>query len=167
MNTPRARPLVLTVLTGGGFTYEAVCLARDLAEDVDFVYLRTEFGGRPGEGGIPAGESHLVPQFATKTKVFLGRSLYAFLVTFARTWSVIRRRRVDAVVGVGCSHVLPMLLAARLLGVRRIFIESIARADQLSVTGKLVYRLGLARPFIVQWPDLQASWPASQLGRVL
>ncbi len=167
MSTPRARPLVLMVLTGGGFTYETVCLAQDLAKDFDFVYLRTEFGGVPGQGGIPDGESHLVPQFATMTKTFLGRSVYAFLTTFVRSWSVIRRRRVDAVVGVGCSHTLPMLLAARVRGVPRIFIESIARADQLSATGKLVYRLGLARPFIVQWPDLQAAWPASQLGRVL
>lgn len=132
-----------------------------------FTYLRTEFASVPGQGGIPAGEVHEVPSFATVTKRSVRASLRAFLVSFVKALTLIRGRSIDFVLAVGCSHAVPMLLAGRLCKRPTIFIESITRVDQLSNTGKLVYRLRLASSFVVQWPGLQARYPGTQLGTLL
>ncbi len=135
--------------------------------DVDFVYLTTEFGGVPGEHGIPPGTSHRVPTFQTVSKKSTSQSIYAFLQVFFTTLAVISRSRVGSVLGVGCSHTVPMFLAGRVLRRKNVFIESITRVNDLSNTGKLVYQMRLSQLFIVQWPGLNALYPRSTLGTVL
>lgn len=161
------RPVALVILAGGGFAFETKCLLATLGNDLDFIYLKTQFGGMPGEGVIPDGAIHPVPSFATITQRSARRSVDAFLKTFMKTLALLRRRRIDLVIAVGCSHAVPMLLAGRLFRRRTVYIESITRVDRLSNTGKLVYRLRLATIFLIQWPGLQKCYPASRLGTVL
>ena len=135
--------------------------------DADFVYLATEFGGVPGEHGIPPGTSHRVPTFQTVSNKSTSQSIYAFLKVFFTALAVIRRNRVSSVIGVGCSHAVPMFLAGMVLRRKNVFIESITRVNDLSNTGKLVYRMRLSQLFVVQWPGLNALYPRSTLGTVL
>ena len=60
-----------------------------------------------------------------------------------------------------------MLLAARLLRVRTVFVESITRVGRLSGTGRLIYHCRLATVFVVQWPALRAAYRSSRLGTIL
>lgn len=162
-----ARPIVLVVLSGGGFTFETKCILQAMEDDVDFVYLATEFGGVPGEHGIPAGRSHRVPTFQTVSNKSTSQSVYAFLKVFLTALAVIRHSKASSVIGVGCSHAVPMFLAGMVLRRRNVFVESITRVNDLSNTGKLVYRMRLSRLFVVQWPGLNARYPRSTLGTVL
>lgn len=164
---PTTRPLALTVISGGGFTFETKRLLQSLADHMDFVYLRTEFGGTPGENGLPPGGAHPVPSFATVVQPSHRQSMAAFAATFAATVRLLRRERIRLVVAVGCSHAIPMFLAARALSCRTAFAESITRVDRLSATGRIVYRLRLADRFVIQWPALQGRYPASRLGTLL
>lgn len=161
------RPVVLVVLTGGGFTFETSCILQAIGPDASFVYLATEFGGQPGSGGIPSGPRHAVPSFESKTRPSKWRSLWAFVATFYATLRVVRSDGVEAILSVGCSHSVPMLLAGRVLRCQTIYIESITRVDRLSATGKIVHNLRLAGTFIVQWPGLQKLYPTAQLGTIL
>lgn len=161
------RPLVLTVLAGGGFTFETKVLLQSLRETVCFTYLRTHFGGAPGEDGIPPGPDRVVPMFATVTERSVWQSVRAFVATFQATRAVLRDRRVGAIMGVGCSHLVPMFLAGRIAGRQNIYIETITRSTQLSMTGKLVYHLRLADVFFVQWPELKAQYPRCREGTIL
>jgi hypothetical protein len=138
-----------------------------MAEDIDFIYIKTEFGGVPGEGNIPFGKSYLVPSFSTKTRRSLRRSIHAFLQTFAITLRLVRTHSIDFFVTVGCSHAVPMFLAGRISGRNTVYIESITRVDQLSTTGKIIYYFRLSTIFIVQWADLQKTYPLSQVGSIL
>jgi len=160
-------PSILVILSGGGFTFETKCLLTTIGEDVRIVYLATAFGGTPGEPGLPPGPRYDVPQFSSISRRSFRRSATAFLGTFTRTLTIIRAERIDLVVAVGCSHAVPMLLAGRLSGRRTIYLESITRADRLSNTGRIVYHLRLATRFLVQWPNLQKRYKASQLGTIL
>jgi Oligosaccharide biosynthesis protein Alg14 like len=160
-------PRMLTVLQGGGFTFETACLLRPVAEAFEFAYLVTEFGGQPGVEGIPPGSSYPVWSFGSKTRPSVPRSFRAFISTFVETVRACRRGRVDVVVAVGCSHAVPMLLAGRLLRTKTVYVESITRTDVLSLTGRIVYRLRLARLFIVQWPELRQRCRAASLGTIL
>jgi UDP-N-acetylglucosamine:LPS N-acetylglucosamine transferase len=161
------RPVALVILSDGELAFETRCLLNELKNEFDFVYLKTEFGGEPGEDGIPPGKAHRALSFASKTRPSVLTSLCAFLGTFAMTLRLIRRAKVDIVLASACSHAVPMLLAGRLLRRRTICIESITRVDRLSNTGKLVYHLRLATTFLVQWPTLRIAYPLSRLGTIL
>jgi hypothetical protein len=138
-----------------------------MADDIDFIYIKTEFGGVPGEGNIPVGKGYVVPSFSTKTRKSLRRSVHAFLQTYATTRYLLRTHSIEFFVTVGCSHAVPMFLAGRLAGRNTVYIESITRVDQLSTTGKIIYYFRLATIFIVQWADLQKAYPSSQVGSIL
>ena len=81
-------------------------------------------------------------------------------------FSVLRKERPDAVVSTGAGVSVPFVWAARLLGIRTIFIEDLTRVSGLSLSGKLVYRV--ADVFLVQWPELAARYRRAQYrGRFL
>lgn len=56
-------------------------------------------------------------------------------------WRIIREGRFDRVISTGAGMAVPFLVAARLHGVECHYIESAARADGPSVTGKIASRL--------------------------
>lgn len=60
--------------------------------------------------------------------------------------------RPSAVITTGAGVAVPFLYAARAMGRRAIYVESLARIDQLSLTGRLVYPV--VTHFFVQWPEL-------------
>ena len=43
-----------------------------------------------------------------------------------------------------------------------VYIESIARVDSLSLSGKILYHLRMTDAFFVQWPHLQERFPRSR-----
>lgn len=161
------KPVALLILSGGGFTFETKCLLNGIKADFDLVYLKTEFGGTPGTGGIPDAEWHKVPAFGSFTRRSIRKSIKAFVMTFITTAKLLRDQKIDLIVCVGCSHAVPMLLAGRIFRRTTTFIESITRVDKLSNTGRLVYHLRLARTFIIQWPALRDEYPSSTLGTIL
>jgi UDP-N-acetylglucosamine:LPS N-acetylglucosamine transferase len=65
---------------------------------------------------------------------------------------VLLRTRPRAVITTGAGVGVPFLYAARLLGIRTIYVESLARIEQLSLTGRLVYPV--VTQLFVQWPEL-------------
>ena len=58
-----------------------------------------------------------------------------------KAWSIVRDGHFDRVISTGAGVALPFFLAARGQGVRCHYIESAARADGPSVTGRIVARL--------------------------
>jgi hypothetical protein len=161
------RRALLTVIPGAGFTFETSCLLRQLAPDVEIVFLKTYCGGEPGRDGLPHGEAYRVAAFPVLTQPSRLKAIAAAWNTFWVTVGVILTRPIDVVVVLGVSHAVPMLLAARILGRPTIFIESITRVDRLSLTGRLVRGLRLASRLLVQWPGLQAREPRVALGSIL
>lgn len=65
---------------------------------------------------------------------------------------ILARERPDWVVSNGAELAVPVFIAARMLGTRTLFIESLCRVESPSLTGRLIYPL--ANVFLVQWPQL-------------
>lgn len=81
-------------------------------------------------------------------------------------WHILRHERPDVIVSTGAGVAVPFLWVGRLLGMRTIYVESLARIQRLSLSGKLVYPI--AHRFFVQWPDLLPRYPKAVFGgRVL
>jgi len=85
------------------------------------------------------------------------RNVPNFLRNLVLAWRVLGRERPFAVVSTGAGVAVPFLIAARLKGVRSIYIESLSRVCGLSLTGRSAYRL--ADEFLVQWPELAEHLP--------
>lgn len=77
---------------------------------------------------------------------------YRLLPAFCKAVKVLRRTRPDAVISTGAAPGLVVVIAARLTGIRAIWIDSFANASQLSMCGRIASRIASAT--FTQWPQL-------------
>jgi len=74
-------------------------------------------------------------------------------------------KRPDVVITTGAGIAVFFCVFAKLLGAKLIFIESIARVEQPSLTARFLYPF--SDLFIVQWPKLLKYFPkAKYMGRL-
>jgi beta-1,4-N-acetylglucosaminyltransferase len=84
------------------------------------------------------------------------RHLGNLLRNLVLAFRVMVRVRPDAVITTGAGVGVPFLYVARVFGKRAIYVESLARVDQLSLSGRLAYPV--ATDFFVQWPELSERY---------
>ncbi|HXF64897.1 MAG TPA: PssD/Cps14F family polysaccharide biosynthesis glycosyltransferase [Caldilineaceae bacterium] len=87
-----------------------------------------------------------------------GTSPWRAMASLPRVAAILRREQPDVIISLGAEIALPFFFLAKLMGIRTIFIESWCRIDDLSKTGKLLYRV--ADEFLVQWPELLKRYGA-------
>nr|XP_056701226.1 UDP-N-acetylglucosamine transferase subunit ALG14 homolog [Euleptes europaea] len=82
------------------------------------------------------------------------------------------RLKPDLVLCNGPGTCVPICVSAlllRLLGLKRVtivYVESVCRVENLSLSGKILYHL--SDHFFVQWPTLKEKYPRSHyLGRIV
>lgn len=88
----------------------------------------------------------------------LKRSPYFWLSAIRKCTKKMQLYGPDITIVIGTVNGLPLLVACRVLGIKCVFIESLARVESLSLTGKIVYYLRLCDYFLVQWPSLAQSY---------
>jgi beta-1,4-N-acetylglucosaminyltransferase len=82
----------------------------------------------------------------------LGKNPIRFLLSVPVVFNLLLREKPDLIVSTGSEIAIPVFYIARLLGIRTMFIESLSRVKEPSVTGKLVYPISSV--FLVQWKSL-------------
>lgn len=70
--------------------------------------------------------------------------------------------RPNYVISTGTMVVIPMFILAKFFKRKRIFIETFARVDDTTLTGKFLYRF--SNLFIVQWEENLKYYPKSIYG---
>ena len=85
-----------------------------------------------------------------------------FLWLFAYARKLVQQEKPDYIITTGALIAYPFCLFAKLLNCKIVYIESFARVDSPSMTGKLLYNF--ADLFIVQWKDMLVKYPKSVLG---
>jgi UDP-N-acetylglucosamine--N-acetylmuramyl-(pentapeptide) pyrophosphoryl-undecaprenol N-acetylglucosamine transferase len=110
----------------------------------------TTDGARP-RGLIESGERvEMVP--ALDRTNFSLRRLVSGVTLAART-------RPRIIITSGAGTVAPFCLMSRLLGAKLLFVETMARVQDLSVTGRVLRHF--AERVLVQWPELKARYPSA------
>jgi UDP-N-acetylglucosamine:LPS N-acetylglucosamine transferase len=136
------RPEVLLVASSGGHLLELL----ELADEYAPATRHWVTFDKPDARALLAGER--VTFAYGPTNRHLGNLLRnAFLAL-----RVVLRTRPRAVISTGAGVGVPFLYAARATRRRAIYVESLARIDQLSLTGRLVYPV--VTHLFVQWPEL-------------
>jgi beta-1,4-N-acetylglucosaminyltransferase len=69
------------------------------------------------------------------------------------------RIRPKYVISTGAGATLPLIILSKLFGSKVIYIESLAKINNLTITGRVAKLL--ANRFYVQWPELESKIPNS------
>lgn len=85
------------------------------------------------------------------------RDLRAFLLNLPATFQLIRKESPDLVISTGASVAVNFAIASKILGKRFIYVESVSRSQDLSLSGKLIYPF--CDEMYVQWPQLCQRYP--------
>lgn len=97
----------------------------------------------------------------------LGKNPYRFIACCPRIISILMEERPDLIISTGSEIAIPVFYIAWILSIKTMFIESLCRVKEPSLTGKIVYPV--AGTFLVQWVELQAKFgrKAQYWGNVL
>ncbi|OKH21805.1 PssD/Cps14F family polysaccharide biosynthesis glycosyltransferase [Chroogloeocystis siderophila] len=93
------------------------------------------------------------------------RMLGKACINFTKALTILDKSKPDLVISTGASLAVPFILASKGFGIKTMFIESITRAHELSLSGKLVYNL--VDEFYVQWPECVQRYPKAQYKGVI
>lgn len=96
-------------------------------------------------------------RYERKIKVYIN-----LIVTSIQQLFIYAKERPDIVITTGAGTAIPLCLYAKFFGKKLIYIESLARMDSVSKTGKLLYKR--ADLFIVQWEGLLEIVPKAVFG---
>jgi beta-1,4-N-acetylglucosaminyltransferase len=109
-------------------------------------------------------EPILLPEDMRNKTYFIRHSErdWLFIVNLWEAWRILRSERPSLILSTGAGPVVPFALVGKLLGVRTIFIESIARVTKPSLAGRIMYYL--ADVFFYQWKTLARYFPKGIYG---
>ena len=150
------RPPLLLVSSTGGHLLQLVAL-RDAFEGFDRVWVSFDGGDTRA---LLAGE-RVVHAFSPTN-----RNVPNLLRNFTLAVRVIRRVRPVAIVSTGAGVAVPFAWVGRAFGAHIVYVESVTRIDNPSLTYKLI--APVVSRLYVQWPELQRALPTSRFsGNVL
>lgn len=153
-DAPRLR--IALVASSGGHLFEMCCL-REMWQHRDRFWVTFP---TPDAQSLLDGERVFWAHYPTNRNAKnLVRNLFL-------AWTILRRERPDVVISTGAGVGVPFLILGRLLGIRTVYLESITRISELSLSGRLVYPF--VNTFLVQWEELAKKHRrASFQGRIL
>lgn len=85
------------------------------------------------------------------------RDILSLILNIPKTFKIVLAENPSLIISTGASVAINFAFIAKLLGIRFIYIESISRAKELSISGKLIYLV--CDEFYVQWPELCQKYP--------
>lgn len=129
-----------------------MCL-RSIAQEQDTFYV-TEEGGQARDSSLEP--LYLLPQINRRQKDFPWR----FLKLLISAGKIILREKPDVVVTTGALVSFPFCVLGKVLGAKVIYLETFARVNDRSLTGRLVYPI--ADLFLVQWESLLEYYPKAK-----
>jgi UDP-N-acetylglucosamine:LPS N-acetylglucosamine transferase len=135
----RAPTKIALVSSVGGHLTELLCL-RDAYEAHPHFYVfndRTQFTPPPGVNVYTIAHAERDPRVLSNVLEVL---------------RIFRRERPTVMLTTGAGPGVSAAVAARLLGMRVVFVESVAAVERPSLTGVLMELL--ADAYFVQWPEL-------------
>lgn len=150
----------MVTLTGGGFLWEAKALIKALGTGYCYHYVTAhyDFLKTPDAmgklvSGLPEGKIHTICRTTTMSEKSFWKRVRNTLISLRDAYKVIKKVDPIAVICIGTSLAIPLCFWAKVFRKRTIFVESITRVSQPSLTGKILSTLRLCDRFYVQWPE--------------
>lgn len=88
------------------------------------------------------------PLFIIKMILIMFKSLYIFI-----------KERPDVIISTGVLAAIPMIFIGHIFKKKVIYIESFAKINSPTMTGKLIYKKHIADRFYIQWEAMKEFYP--------
>ncbi len=137
------------VSSSGGHWEELLCLRKIISENASFFV--TEKGSQADD--FKGYKLYTFPQINRKEKGFIKE----FFHLFVESKKILNSEKPDVIITTGALLSYPFCLIGKLNKSKIIYIESFARVNKKSLTGRLVYPF--ADLFIVQWKSMLKYYP--------
>jgi UDP-N-acetylglucosamine:LPS N-acetylglucosamine transferase len=154
MSKVKKKSKVLAVSSGGGHWIQLLRL-RPAFENCSCTYVSVQSDYRDA---VVPDEFYLVPEANRETK-------FALLIATLKILFIILRVRPDAIISTGAAHGYIAIRLGKLIGAKTMFIDSIANAAKLSMSGELA--VNHADVMLTQWPELSDDMRIQYRGSVL
>lgn len=147
---------IMVGIGGGGYLVQALNFIRQCPAYISLViFAPAEIHEKISSslGGIE--HTFLVPPKALRQRRGTGFAKAMMNVAVGCYFAVksVRKHRPDAIISIGQRVSIYLMFAARVTGIRGVFIECVTRVTQKSNTGKFISMFGLADKIFVQWPE--------------
>lgn len=153
-----ARRKILVVAGGGGFAWECQQLILDLEKAGHDVLVAYPEVAHEMRDFYLSRNAFLFPPVSHRSG-YRFQHLLALIANFRSALRYIRETRPDITVCVSSSGSFPFLCAAKVLGSKPVFIESMARTDTVCRTARMLLLLRVIPHVYVQWPEMEAEHP--------
>lgn len=142
------KKVLFTASSGGHF--EQLMMLRELIDEYDSVVLteKTKYKVK-----VDNAKLYTVCQINRKELLFIFKFIYIFFKSLA----IIIKEKPDVIISLGALSTVPACLIMKMMRRKVIFIESFAKIDSPTLTGRLVYKF--ADLFLVQWESMKKFYP--------
>ena len=137
------------ISSSGGHWEELMCLKKIMNKYKSF-YV-TENGGQMNDSNLK--NIYGVKKIDRKEKLFI----INFLVLFFKSLKIFLKEKPDVVITTGALVSYPICLIAKIFRKKIVYIESFARVNSRSLTGRLMYPI--SDLFLVQWEEMLKLYP--------
>ena len=83
--------------------------------------------------------------------------LTLMFVNFLKSCRIVFREKPDVIITTGVLAIIPLCLVVKIRGGKVVYIESFAKVNSPTLTGKLIYKF--ADQFYVQWESMKKFYP--------
>ncbi|MCR1839797.1 PssD/Cps14F family polysaccharide biosynthesis glycosyltransferase [Murimonas intestini] len=143
--------------SSGGHLEEIMCLHNIVCNHESFLLTEKNELGLNGKWK----NVWFVEQINRKEKGAAVKLIKNFIISFR----VLHREKPDCIISTGALAAFPICLIGKIMRKKIIYIESFARVDKPSLTGR--YMKYIADLFLVQWPEMLEFYPrAEYVGRI-
>ena len=141
---------ICLVSSSGGHFEQLLCL-RKLSEDYDCFILTEKTKYNKNDKKI----NHYIMQVNRKEPLFLLK----MIGIFNKSLYILLKENPDIIISTGALSSIPMMILGHILKKKVIYLESFAKLNSPTMTGKFIYKHKVADRFYVQWETMKEIYP--------
>lgn len=146
MNSSGGKIRLIGVASCGGHEEQLRRMLQPLAMSVELIFVTTG----PSASTTRDNAHYTTVDFSRKT-------LWRFPASLWQLYAILRREKPDAIVTTGATPGLSAVIVGKFLGIRTLWIDSLANSVRLSASGVIARHI--ASRTATQWADVAAGTP--------
>lgn len=139
------------LISSSGGHFEQLLMLRKLNQknDIFIVTEKTKYNKKDKK------INYFIPQVNRKEFLFVFKMFFILIKSFY----IFIKEKPDVIISTGVLASIPMLFIGHIFKKKVIYIESFAKINSPTMTGKLIYRKHIADQFYVQWESMLEFYP--------
>ena len=151
MNKNNKKKICLISSSGGH--YEQLLMLRKLKDNYDIFFVTEKTEYNKNDKTI----KYFIKQVNRKELLLIFKM---FFILFKSLYIFIKEKP-DVIISTGVLATIPMLYIGHIFKKKVIYIESFAKINSPTMTGKLIYKKNIADRFYVQWESMLEFYPTA------